>query len=83
MNEVVFASPGYHSRVPIVQASLDGDVPEGPYFLAVGTGALYQAFRLYPDHQLAFTEAAVSDGDGGFRPLPAVTEVSISNARNL
>ncbi|KAH1299272.1 hypothetical protein KXX13_003424 [Aspergillus fumigatus] len=56
--KVIFATPGYHSRDHIVQASLDGDVPEGPYFLAVGTGALYQAFRLYPDHQLAFTEAA-------------------------
>ncbi|PKX90528.1 glutamyl-tRNA(Gln) amidotransferase, subunit A [Aspergillus novofumigatus IBT 16806] len=55
INKIIFASPGYHSR----GSSLVANVPEGPYFLAIGTGALYQAFRLYPDHQLAFTEAAL------------------------
>lgn len=63
-----------------VNATLKTDQPPppGPYFVSVRTGDVYKAFRLYPDHQLAFTEAAFGDGRGGLGYLPVVTEVSLS-----
>ena len=62
----------------IVTATLETDLPEGPYFVSARTGNVFKAFRLYPDHQLAFTEAGISDEQGGFMYLPAVSEVSPS-----
>ena len=62
----------------IVTAALGTDLPEGPYFVSARTGDVFKAFRLYPDHQLAFTEAGISDEEGGFMYLPAVSEVSRS-----
>lgn len=62
----------------IVTATLETDLPEGPYFVSARTGDVFKAFRLYPDHQLAFTEAGISDDEGGFMYLPAVSEVSQS-----
>jgi hypothetical protein len=70
------ASPSYQSRSNITSARLRHDIPKGPYFYSPRTGEVYQAFRLYPDHQLAFTEATISDGTGGFKPLPATSSVS-------
>lgn len=72
--KVVMASSNYNPQGSVFKASLSDDIPQGPYFMST-TGSLYQAFRLYPDHQLAFTEAAISDGNGGFKPLPATTQV--------
>lgn len=63
---------------PVVDASLESDLREGPYFVSVRTGDVFKAFRLYSDHQLAFTEAGVGDDEGGFSYLPALTEVSLS-----
>jgi hypothetical protein len=77
-NSLVMASPAYRSESHIVPAKLRHDIPKGPYFYSPQTGELYQAFRLYPDHQLAFTEAALSDGAGGFKPLPAAVAVNTS-----
>lgn len=62
----------------IVTATLETDLPEGPYFVSARTGNVFKAFRLYPDHQLAFTEAGISDEEDGFMYLPAVSEVSAS-----
>lgn len=68
-----------HAQNPaIVTAALETDLPEGPYFVSARTGDVFKAFRLYPDHQLAFTEAGISDEEGGFMYLPAVSEVSLS-----
>lgn len=75
-NEVILASPAYQSQEPVKAAKLRRDIPKGPYFFSPSTGEIYQAFRLYSDHQLAFTEAAISDGKDGYKPLPAVTEVN-------
>ena len=74
-NSILIASPSYHGREGILTANLTEQIPQGPYFMSTTTGALYQAFRLYTDHQLAFTQPALPDGEGGFMPLPAVTEV--------
>lgn len=73
----VMASPEFEGQKNIIRASIQHEIPEGPYFISTRTGGLFQAYRLYPDHQLAFTEAAVSDGKGGFKPLPAATGVSV------
>ncbi|KAJ6177703.1 hypothetical protein N7519_008164 [Penicillium mononematosum] len=72
-NKLVMASSSYQSGSNITSAGLRHDIPKGPYFYSPRTGEIYQAFRLYPDHQLAFTEAALSDGTGGFKPLPATS----------
>ena len=75
-NEVILASPAYQSQGPVRAAKLRHDIPKGPYFFSPATGEIYQAFRLYSDHQLAFIEAAINDRKDGYKPLPAVTEVS-------
>lgn len=77
-NTLFMVSPNSYTVIgPAVKASLQTDVPKGPYFISAKTGDIFKAFRLYTDHQLAFTEAAISDEKDGFIPLPAVTEVSI------
>lgn len=73
--KLVMASSNYNPQGSAAKATLSDDIPQGPYFMSTQTGSLYQAHRLYPDHQLAFTEAAISDGNGGFMPLPATTQV--------
>lgn len=57
-------------------ADCDVDVPVGPYFLSISTGALFQAFRLYSDVQGAFTEGLIAKSDGSYDVLPAAIQVS-------
>jgi hypothetical protein len=76
-NKLMMASPAYRPEAHITPAKLRNDIPKGPYFYSPQTGELYQAFRLFSDHQLAFTEAVLSAGGGGFKPLPAAASVSI------
>ena len=59
------------------QARIQPELPNGPYLLSTGTGNVLQAFRMYPDHQLAFTETTVEDGQGGFISLPASIQVRL------
>ncbi|GME27443.1 putative glutamyl-tRNA subunit a protein [Neofusicoccum parvum] len=54
-------------------ATLSGGIPNGPYFVSI-TGNVFKAHRLYPDHNLAFIQAAISDENGGFLALPGTTE---------
>ncbi|KAL4936356.1 hypothetical protein BDV06DRAFT_233459 [Aspergillus oleicola] len=79
-NSILMASPSYHVEDGALTASLDSDIPQGPYFLITTTGALYRAFRLYADHQLTFTQPALGDERGGFMPLPAVTEGAMTQS---
>lgn len=76
-SKVVLASPGYRPEAHLTPAKLSHDLPKGPYFFSPQTGDIYEAFRLYSDHQVAFTEGALSDGKGGFKSLPAAASVSI------
>lgn len=39
------------------------DIPNGPYFLSVYTGDVFEAYRLYSDYEGAFTEGTI-DGAG-------------------
>jgi hypothetical protein len=82
-NSLIMASPAYQPHAHITPAKLRHDVPQGPYFYSPQTGELYQAFRLYADHQLAFTEAALSDGAGGFKPLPGAVSVRQMRIQDL
>ncbi|KAJ5666468.1 uncharacterized protein N7477_008916 [Penicillium maclennaniae] len=77
---VMVASSSYHPQKHVIGTNLSSRIPQGPYFISASTGLIYEAFRLYPDHQLAFTEAAISDGNGGFKPLPAVTEGAMTKS---
>jgi hypothetical protein len=56
------------------KAALSKPLPNGPYFVSARTGQVFQAYRLYPDENLAFTQPSVSDHNGGHFPLTAVTE---------
>jgi hypothetical protein len=47
------------------------NLPAGPYFLSVEVGTVFQAFRLYPDVQGAFTQGILPDGKNSFTALPA------------
>ncbi|KAG7039576.1 amidase [Colletotrichum scovillei] len=49
-------------------------LPRGPYFVSVHTGNVYKAYRLYDDDHLAFVQGMISDEEGAFTTLPAVTE---------
>ncbi|KAE8155161.1 amidase signature domain-containing protein [Aspergillus avenaceus] len=55
-------------------AILTTQLPNGPYFVSKNTGGVFRAYRLYPDDNLAFIQGAISDENGGFLPLPGVTE---------
>ncbi|KAA8642558.1 hypothetical protein EYZ11_009983 [Aspergillus tanneri] len=62
------------SSTGTVPAQLSKDLPSGPYFVSASTGQVFRAYRLYPDDNLAFIQAAISDEKTGFLPMPAVTE---------
>ncbi|KAL4795142.1 amidase signature domain-containing protein [Aspergillus venezuelensis] len=79
-DSMLIASPTYHSQEGILSANLTKHIPQGPYFISTSTGAIYQAFRLYADHQLAFTQPALPNVEGGFMPLPAVTEGAMTQS---
>ncbi|KAJ5319791.1 hypothetical protein N7508_000074 [Penicillium antarcticum] len=79
-SKVILASPPYKPEAHLTPAKLSHDLPKGPYFFSPQTGEVYQAFRLYSDHQVAFTEAALSDGKGGFKPLPAAASGAMTKS---
>ena len=59
---------------PWISANLTVDLPPGPYFVFQPTGEVFRAYRLYPDNDMAFVQATISDEKGGFMAMPAVTE---------
>jgi hypothetical protein len=59
-----------------INVRLTQELPIGPYFVSTKTGQIFKAHRLYEDTQLAFLEPAVSDEQGGYRPLSATSEVT-------
>ena len=59
------------------QVALHPKLPNGPYLVSTKTGFVFQVYRLYPDHQLAFTETIVGDGGDGFISLPASIQVTL------
>ncbi|KAI6084503.1 amidase signature enzyme [Hypoxylon rubiginosum] len=58
----------------VMQGLIDRDVSKGPYFVSAATGKVFKAHRLYGDDNLAFIQGVVSDEEGGYTSLPAVTE---------
>ena len=52
------------------QVNKSSVLPPGPYFVS-STGAVYQAWRLYTDFAMAFTEALFPTEDGKYTTLPA------------
>ncbi|KAJ5974586.1 hypothetical protein N7481_011796 [Penicillium waksmanii] len=79
-NKLTIISSEYQPQPPLAQANLQKSLPNGPYFISPRTGDIFKAFRLYSDHQLAFTEGAVSDEMGGFVSLPAATEGAMTKS---
>ncbi|EMD61569.1 hypothetical protein COCSADRAFT_123388 [Bipolaris sorokiniana ND90Pr] len=49
---------------------VDEIIPQGPYFLS-SQGSIYRAYRLYSDHQEAFTESVYTNSSGKHSVLPA------------
>lgn len=58
----------------VVSSTITPTLPKGPYFVSAYTGNVYEAYRLYDDNNLAFIQGVVSDGQGAYTSLPAVTE---------
>lgn len=50
------------------------DLPNGPYFASAVTGDIFKAYRLYDDNNLAFIQGVISDEQGAYMSLPAITE---------
>ncbi|KAJ9130823.1 Glutamyl-tRNA subunit a [Pleurostoma richardsiae] len=76
MNTVLLMSAGglIGNVVSGATGPVIGNVPKGPYFVSSSSGNIYKAHRLYPDDYLAFIQGAISDENGGYVSLPAVTE---------
>ncbi|KAK1712406.1 amidase signature domain-containing protein [Colletotrichum lupini] len=62
---------------PLVSTA-GSNVPSGPYFLDTITGALHQAYRLYPDYAGAFSESLLQKPDTTFQTLSAQVPASAS-----
>lgn len=62
---------------PLVSTA-SSDIPSGPYFLDTSTGALHQAYRLYPDYAGAFSESLLQKPDTTFQTLSAQVPASAS-----
>ncbi|KAK7709562.1 hypothetical protein SLS64_003619 [Diaporthe eres] len=59
---------------PVVASTITPALPKGPYFVSPYTGDVYKAHRLYDDNNLAFIQGVISDGQGAYVSLPAITE---------
>ncbi|KAI9154671.1 Scytalone dehydratase-like protein Arp1 [Paramyrothecium foliicola] len=57
-----------------ITGSISPRVPKGPYFVSAANGNVYKAHRLYDDDYLAFIQGVISDENGGYNSLPAITE---------
>ncbi|KAK1510333.1 uncharacterized protein CCOS01_15164 [Colletotrichum costaricense] len=62
---------------PLVSTA-GSNIPSGPYFLDTITGALHQAYRLYPDYAGAFSESLLQKPDTTFQTLSAQVPASAS-----
>lgn len=58
----------------VVTSTITPALPKGPYFVSAYTGDVYKAYRLYSDDNLAFVQGVVSDENGAYISLPAITE---------
>lgn len=56
----------------VITGTASDDLKPGPYFINAA-GQVYEAWRLYSDVTGAFTESAISNGDGSYSVLPAGT----------
>ncbi|KAJ5243430.1 uncharacterized protein N7469_001757 [Penicillium citrinum] len=80
-NKLVLTSSNYKDQNPLlVYAKMSQSLPNGPYFLSARTGEIFKAFRVYTDSHFTFTEGAVSDENGGFISLPALTEGAMTKS---
>lgn len=59
-----------NSSMTILSGAASSQLPPGPYFINA-VCKVYEAWRLYPDVQGAFTESAIANGDGSYSVLPA------------
>lgn len=59
---------------PVITSTITPAIPKGPYFVSAYTGDVYKAYRLYDDNNLAFIQGVISDGQGAYTSLPAITE---------
>lgn len=61
----------YPDRESTVVELDGGDIPSGPYFLDISTGAVHQVYRLYDDFSGAFAQSLLQRPDGHFQTLSA------------
>ncbi|KAI1373808.1 amidase signature enzyme [Hypoxylon crocopeplum] len=61
-------------RTRVLEGLISANLPKGPYFVSAATGNIFKVHRLYGDDNLAFIQGIVSDENGGYTSLPAVTE---------
>lgn len=62
----------YPDQYSTVISLYDGDnIPPGPYFLDISTGAAHPVYRLYDDFSGAFTQSLLQRPDGLFETLSA------------
>ncbi|KAF2654919.1 glutamyl-tRNA amidotransferase [Lophiostoma macrostomum CBS 122681] len=61
---------GNISSTVITSGVTEGSLNPGPYFINAA-GDIFEAWRLYSDTNGAFTESAMSNGDGSYSVLPA------------
>ncbi|KAI1776589.1 amidase signature domain-containing protein [Hypoxylon cercidicola] len=64
----------------VLKEPISGDLPKGPYFVSSATGNVFKVHRLYKDDNLAFIQGVVSDENGGYTSLPAVTENAMAKS---
>lgn len=58
----------------VLASTITPALPKGPYFVSAYTGDVYKAYKLYHDNNLAFIQGVISDGQGAYISLPAITE---------
>lgn len=76
LNVKLFITPGATTgdAESVITSTITPALPKGPYFISAYTGDVYKAYRLYHDNNLAFIQGVISDGQGAYISLPAITE---------
>jgi len=64
------------SSISTPTTSCTVQIPNGPYFVSIYKGDIYQAYRLYSDYEGAFMEGTITNADGNFSTLAASIPVS-------
>lgn len=74
LNTSLFLTPtDIRTESQLLASETINGLTEGPYFVSPSSISIYKVHRIYDDDNMAFVQGVVSDEQGGYLSLPALT----------